>query len=130
MPDPHVSTSQRDKAALEEDFGARYTAIPFTVLYADARWQQEWIDHFENDVFNAEGSSFLRDTDARSDLYQYRTGFTISPWQPVLFESNYKHRLKRSRYDHLTDFYPPSDPFTGNVLPWRLCREWLSGLYS
>src|SRR5262249_2058895 len=84
MPDPHVYSAQRDKALLEEDLGLRYTAIPFTVVYADARWQQEWIDHYENDAFNAEGSSFLRDTDARSDLYQYRTGFTISPWQPVL----------------------------------------------
>ncbi|MCI0536594.1 MAG: hypothetical protein L0Z50_15345, partial [Verrucomicrobiales bacterium] len=117
VPNPHISSSQRDKALLEEDLGLRFTAIPFTVLYADARLQQEWVDHFENDAFNAEGSAFLRDTDARSDLYQYRTGFTISPWQPVLFEANYKHRLKRSQYNHLTDFYPPFDPVTGEYFP-------------
>jgi hypothetical protein len=52
----------------------------------------------------------------RARIFINRTGFTIS-WQPVLFEANYKHRFRRSQYDHLTDYYPPSDPVTGTYFP-------------
>ena len=45
----HSYSSQRDFAILQEDFGLRYTKIPFTVLFADTRFRQEWIDHFEQD---------------------------------------------------------------------------------
>ncbi|MCI0534184.1 MAG: hypothetical protein L0Z50_03045, partial [Verrucomicrobiales bacterium] len=119
VPDAHVYSSRRDKALLEEDVGLRYTRIPFTVVYADGRFQQEWIDHSEEDLFNLHGTSILRDTDARSDLYQLRTGFTISPWQPVMFESNYKVRSRKSTYDHLTDQDPPVPlgSFLGNGYP-------------
>src|SRR5207249_11361015 len=68
-PDPHVYASQKNTALLQEDFGLRYTEIPFTVVYADTRFQQEWIDHYERDAFSPEGADFLRDTDDRSNLY-------------------------------------------------------------
>ena len=34
----------------ERTFGLRYTKIPCTVLYADSRFQQESIGHFERQV--------------------------------------------------------------------------------
>jgi hypothetical protein len=83
------------------------------VLFAEARLQQEWIDHYERDDFNLERTDFLRDTDAQSDMALYRAGFTVSPWRPVLFEANVKQRRRESQYDHRTDAYPPADPVGG-----------------
>src|SRR6185503_15193695 len=36
-----------DRFTLQENAGVRFTGIPFTSLYAEARWQQESIDEFE-----------------------------------------------------------------------------------
>lgn len=89
-PNPRIYSSQKDTVKLEENFGLRLTRIPHTVLFADLDFQQEWADHYEKDEFSTAGTDFLRDTDATSDQYQYRTGFTVSPWRQVLFESTYQ----------------------------------------
>jgi hypothetical protein len=86
---------------LEEHAGLRYTKIPFTVLFAEGRFAQEDIGQFETEIGG--DHEFLRDTDATSDLYDARAGFTISPWTRVSLTAQYKHRLKDADYDHLRD---------------------------
>jgi hypothetical protein len=106
--------SQRDKFLLEENFGLRYTRIPYTVLFADTRFRQEWLDHFERDENNPRGSEFLRDTDASTDLREVRTGFTVSPWTRVSLNASYRFQSSESDYDHLVDTTPrPLDPTFG-----------------
>jgi len=103
-----------DKATFEEDFGLRYTKIPFTVLYADARFEQEDIGQREEELeANEGGQVFLRDTDATSDLKEYRVGFNVSPWQRVSLQAHYKHRSKDSDYDNPTDQLAGVSPGNG-----------------
>jgi mono/diheme cytochrome c family protein len=100
-------SSDRDKVLVEESFGLRYTKIPFTVLYADTRFRQEGIDHFEQQFIDDEfgdDRDFLRDTDASSDLKDYRTGLSVSPWRRTSFQASYRHRIQQNDFDHKSDF--------------------------
>jgi hypothetical protein len=81
----------------------RYTKIPLTVLYADARFRQEWLDISESNIDSLEGADFLLNSDARMDLKDVRTGFTISPWTRVSLEASYEHSLDRTDYDNRLD---------------------------
>lgn len=136
--DPIQVNSTMNKSRLSQIAGLRYTAIPFTVLYAEGRFQQEDIDQFEQQVgsFN----EFVRDTDASNDIRDFRAGFRLSPWQPVSLDGSYRNRKSRSDYNHLTDLaaagatgdgYPAfirgRDLTTDEVqarLTWR-ARPWL-----
>lgn len=109
-------SSDRDKMVIEENFGLRYTKIPFTVLYADTRFQQERIDHFEQQFIDDDfdnDQDFLRDTDASSDLKEYRTGLSVSPWRRASFHASFRHRLKQNDFDHLKDFDASDFPGSG-----------------
>ena len=96
--------SDLDKFTRDEEIGLRYTRIPFTVLFAEARWQQEDLDQFEDEMDSAAGAGiFARDTDASSELKEARAGFTLSPWANISLSSHYKHRIRDTDYDHVTD---------------------------
>ncbi len=105
-PIQHLYNSQRDKAILQEDLGLRYTQIPWTVLFAESRFRQEWIDFFERDENSLETLDFLRDTDATIRLADVRTGFSISPWTPVSLEASYRHSAETTEYEHSVDGPP------------------------
>jgi hypothetical protein len=129
---PASYISDLDKWTVEEDFGLRYTKIPFTVLFADTRFQQESIGHFEQNAIDDKRNDdhdFLRNTDASSDLKEYRAGFSISPWTKVSWHSSYKHRLKENDFDQLldtdkTDPTRPTRALPGNGYPaFILARE-------
>ena len=120
---PGAQTSSLDKTTLDEKVGLRYTKIPFTVVYAEGRFQQEWDDHFEQEFIDIGDSpagnwDFTRDTDATSHLKEYRVGFTVSPWPRVSFEPSFKHREKQSDYDHrLDEDLSPDHTLVGNGYP-------------
>jgi hypothetical protein len=113
-----IYSSDRDRAILEEHFGLRYTAIPYTVLFAETRFQQESTDHFEGqtigDGFDM-ANDFVRDTDATADLKDYRVGASISPWQRVSFHATGRRKLKQNDYDHEID--TDLSPLSGNGYP-------------
>ena len=101
VPEPTTVDTDLDRAVIEEHAGLRYTRIPFTVLFVEGRLAQESIGQSEDHVGG--GHQFLRDTDATSDLYDARAGFTISPWTPVSLTAQYKHRTREAEYDHIHD---------------------------
>jgi len=132
---PTLLNSDLDKMAVEEDFGLRYTRIPFTVLFADARFQQERVGHFEQNLVEdrrGDANDFLRDTDASNDLKDVRAGFNLSPWTKVNLVSSYRHRIRENDFDHLTDTdqsNPARPPFgvPGNGYPaFILARDTVS----
>jgi hypothetical protein len=103
---PAIASAHLDKTGFEEDFALRYAGLPYTVLFANARFQQERFDHYEqSEVEDGFGDQrdFLRDSDVGADTQDYRTGFTISPWTPVSLQASYRWRWKDTDYDHLTD---------------------------
>ncbi len=97
---PASLRSDIDQATVEERIETRFTAIPFTVLFASARLQQESIGQHEE---QAAGYDFLRDTDSSSRLQDFRAGFTISPWQRVSLTGQYRRYEKNTTYDKLAD---------------------------
>ncbi len=103
---PTALDANLDRFALTEHLGLRYTGLPFTVLQAEARLQQEEYGQYERQAVDdgfGDAADFLRDTDARARLWDVRAGATVSPWPRWSFEAGYRHRLSE------TDFLPGRD---------------------
>lgn len=101
---PATLNADIDRFTLDENFGLRFTKIPFTVVYGEARFQQERLGQFEDEAqVPYSQHDFLRNTDATSDLKEFRAGFNVSPWQRVSFNARFRHRDKDSDYDHTQD---------------------------
>jgi mono/diheme cytochrome c family protein len=117
---PATLRSDLDKSDVMEDVGVRYTKIPFTVLFAEARFEQETIGQFEQEDTSSVAPSvggayaFLRDTDATNDRRDGRFGFNTSPWRWVSLSAHYRNRLSDSEYDHRLDL--AVDPISGALL--------------
>jgi hypothetical protein len=102
--------SDLDKSAVSERVDLRYTKIPFTVLFAEARFQQESIGQFEDQVSTPFPlNDFLRNTDASDDLKDFRIGLNTSPWRSFSFNTHYRHSENENHYTHRKD----SSPDTG-----------------
>jgi mono/diheme cytochrome c family protein len=115
---PSQLDANLDRFALAEHFGLRFTRIPFTVLHAEARLQQEDYGQFEQQTISDdfdEARDFLRDTDASADLWDVRAGVTVSPWTKLAFDAGYRHRLNDTDYTHTRD--SDLSGFPGNGYP-------------
>ncbi|HMO65001.1 MAG TPA: hypothetical protein PKE47_07240 [Verrucomicrobiota bacterium] len=95
--------SNSDRAATEGNLGVRYTGLPWTVLWAQGRLLGETHDYFEEGLTDGT-TEFLRDSDATGRLGEIRTGFTVSPWQPVSLQAAYRYRDRSVDYEHPRDF--------------------------
>lgn len=98
---PALLSSDLDRFTLDENLGLRYTRIPYTILFAEGRFQQESLGQFEEQFGGRH--DFLQDTDATGALYDGRAGFSISPWQKVALNSHYRYRVKETDFDHKDD---------------------------
>lgn len=94
--------SNSDRAATEGNLGVRYTGLPWTVLWAQGRLLGETYDYFEEGLTDG-ATEFLRDSDATGRLGEVRTGFTLSPWQPVSLQAAYRYRDRSMDFDHPRD---------------------------
>jgi hypothetical protein len=102
---PAIVQSDLDKVTTLEDAGVRFTKIPSTVLFANARLQQQDISQFEQEMPAETGGSlpesFLRDTDADNEGRDVRSGFNVSPWRCVALNAEYRDQLSDTDYNHL-----------------------------
>jgi Planctomycete cytochrome C len=96
----------------------RYTKIPFTVLFADGRFDQESVNQFQQqdpqspfDTFNIENQ-----TDATNHRYNFQTGFNTSPWRWFALNAQYQYQYSDTDYSYPIDVV---DGFsgTGNGYP-------------
>ena len=111
LPDaPGLVESDLERMVVEESLVLRYTTIPATVLFAEARWKQDQSGEFEQ---QAGDHDFLGDVDARVDWQDYRAGFDVSPVRWASLHGGYRHRLHESDYDHERDEQPPGTPGDG-----------------
>jgi hypothetical protein len=94
--------SDLDQSKASETLGMRFSRIPFTIVFAEARLEQDFIGQFEEES-GSTADVFLRDTDYANDLKEYRTGFNVSPWRWMALNAQYKHRDSDSDYDHRRD---------------------------
>ena len=87
-----------DKSVWDETAALRYTRLPFTTFYTEARLQQESLDQTENVVGDLP-PTFLRDTDAQSDACDIRAGFDTSPRRWFRLGSSYRWQKRSTTYD-------------------------------
>jgi hypothetical protein len=101
---PAILRSDMDRVTTDEQVGMRYTKIPYTVIYADGRFQQEAMGQAEemNETPSLLGHDFVQNTDVTGDLKEYRAGFDFSPWRKISLNASFRHRDKETVYDHLT----------------------------
>jgi len=111
---PATVQSDLDTTRIAGDAGLRYTAIPFSVVFANFRYQYEEISQFEQELGDVP-SAFLRDTDAVNDQQDLRAGISTSPWHWFSFNAEYRNALSDTDYNQLRDInYVDLVPVPGN----------------
>jgi hypothetical protein len=108
---PALLHADVNDAGVEENLLLRYTRLPFTALFAEARLKQESMALYEDEQGGPH--SFLRDTDVSSQWQDYRAGFNVSPWRQVSLSGQYKHRRRETDYDNQRDEHPLGLPGEG-----------------
>lgn len=94
--------SDSDENTVSEMFALRYSKIPFTTLFAEARLQQQSIGRSDSDL--QPSGSYLENIDSTRRTSDLRFGFNTSPWQGVTFSSHYR------RFEDNSDFHNQNAP--------------------
>jgi hypothetical protein len=107
------TVTEIDKVVVDESALLRYTQLPFTTLYTEARLQQESLSQSEDFVSDMPPPlpTFLRNSDAQSDAFDVRTGFDTSPRNWFKLGSSYRWRERSTTYGGAA--YYPIGPLPG-----------------
>ncbi len=101
---PLTLNSDLDTRRVEELAALRFTAIPYTVLFGEARLRQESVGRFEQGIVpDPDYAGFVRQTDATGEGRDYRIGFSISPWTSSTLSAHYRRNEQTTHYDNPTD---------------------------
>jgi hypothetical protein len=99
---PEQDASDLDRSVSSQDLALRFTKIPFTTIFADARWQQDESGLSLQEIGGL--TPFLLDTDTISAMQDYRAGFNTSPWRWVSLSGQYRYYDDDTHYnDHLKE---------------------------
>jgi hypothetical protein len=94
--------SNSDLFKSSQNANLRFTKIPFTVLFADARLDEESVDQFQD-----QDQAGLLETETRTDAtnfrYNFQTGFNTSPWRWATLNAQYQHQSSDSDYNYPVD---------------------------
>src|SRR5262249_18749460 len=85
-----------DRSIFNQNVSVRFTKIPFTTVFAEGAFQQENSGQFEEEDSGL--TPYLRQTDIKSRVEDFRIGFNTSPWRRLSLSGQYR------RYDHTTDY--------------------------
>lgn len=99
---PFNVASDYEESSFQESLALRYSKIPFTGLFAEARLEQQSIgqsDQFSaaQDILNK--AVFQQQTEFSSQSSDLRVGFNTSPWRTVSFSAHYRRYEDDSHYD-------------------------------
>ena len=99
---PFTLGSDYDETSVQENLSLRYSKIPFTGLYAEARLEQQDVGQYDQfsaaqDILNK--AVFLQHTDFSSRSGDFRFGFDTSPWRSAAFSAHYRRYEDDSHYD-------------------------------
>jgi hypothetical protein len=102
---PAMVQSDLDEQKVSENISLRLTPIPWTVLFAEARFDQDTIGQFEQDAPNVGTTAdptitFLRNTAFTNEREEGRVGFNTSPWSWAALSAHYKKFISDSDYDN------------------------------
>jgi hypothetical protein len=94
--------SNADLFKSSQDADLRFTRIPFTVVFADARTDQESVNQFQQQ--DAAGpQDTATQTDATNYRYQIQTGFNTSPWRWFALNAQYEYQSSDTDYNYPVD---------------------------
>jgi Planctomycete cytochrome C len=99
---PATVQSDLDRFKASENADIRFTAIPFTVFFAEGRFDQDRVGQFEQET-GAVPTAFLRDTDYVNNHRDVRAGFNTSPWPWLSWSAHYRNDLSDSDYNNKRD---------------------------
>lgn len=124
---PATLSSDYDQSSVSEYMTIRYTKIPYTALFAEARCQQERIGQSDSDLQTT--GNFVENPTYRSLMSDIRTGFNTSPWRSVSLSAHYRRYEDDNRFDtnqptepiggypgFLRDQYVLTDEFEGKLV--------------
>jgi hypothetical protein len=106
-----LALADYDEFKAAQEANLRFTKIPFTVVFADARFEEGSISEFQQ-----EGSAQLTNkTDVTSEHYDLRAGFNTSPWRWVAWNVECQRQYRDTDYNHPSDWFvsPFGDPTSG-----------------
>jgi len=117
--------SDKDKKAMEETLGLRFTGLKYTTMYAEGKWAQNSIDLFEQELEDgALGFERLTETDRSGQRYTF--GLNTSPVAGTTLSLRYRRNYTKNDYDNMVDTEPgysafiTSQDFTKDELSARL----------
>ncbi len=107
IPDLDIGTnmpanSNSDLFKASQNASLRYTKIPFTVLFADGRFDQESVGQFQEQAPGDPAVTETR-TDATNYRYNFSTGFNTSPWRWFALNAQYEYQYSDSDYNYPID---------------------------
>jgi hypothetical protein len=120
--EPETLYSDLDRSIFSQDLGVRFTTIPFTTLFADVRFQQDTTGLYEQQI-NGLSPDFLRKTDIKSDLKDFRLGFNTSPWRRWSLSGDYRKYDKETDYDNIVRVIPQDPLGYPAFIRWRDLRS-------
>ena len=90
-----------DKKSTEEEIGMRYTMIPYTTLFAEAKFTQDEYGSDQNELditTPGGGNTYGAGIDTTTMKQQYKVGFSTSPWARVNWTTQYMHKREDNDY--------------------------------
>jgi mono/diheme cytochrome c family protein len=112
---PPLENSDLEEFKSMQNLELRFTRIPWTVLFADARFEQDSYTLLEQGNINNTNSPFAAKIDANNTQYDARTGFTTSPWTWFSLNSQYRFYASDTSYGPSVDSTPPTS-YPGFIL--------------
>jgi hypothetical protein len=100
---PVQEDSNLDEFKSSQNAALRFTKIPWTVLFADARFEQDGNTSFQEGTVDGPDNPFASKWDAQNTEYDVRTGFTTSPRTWVSLNAEYRFHSSDTSYNHLID---------------------------
>jgi hypothetical protein len=98
---PASSSSDLFKAS--QNASLRYTKIPFTVLFADGRFDQESVNQFQQEDPDSPANITETRTEATNYRYDIQTGFSTSPWRWCALNAQYQYQSSDTDYNYPVD---------------------------
>ena len=111
------ATGRYDSASARENFALRFTKIPYTAVFAEARLRQESLSRFTDSY--EDGAPFRSAIDSDIEAEEYRVGFNTSPWPRVSLGANLKRDLTHTDYSPSTNSFNDSGHVYPGFIQWR-----------
>jgi len=107
-----LTSANYDEFRSRQNANLRFTKIPFTVFFAEARSEEESIGEYQQE----DPAVLTNKTDATSDRYDLRTGFNTSPWRWFGLNAQYQRQYSDTDYNHLIDEFIVPDGYPEFIL--------------